>query len=881
MSEKFNEALKAALKQVGKSKEQFFALSPAETPVLYVCKRPVITPERFKKIASDADVEIDAAKIWVGTVKKESGKFRFMVNENDSKGAFKLAQFRLELKKVAKALSLPVLARSIIVTASGEMDLVEDVGTLDAGLAKKRGRYKDVAQALSVLENGDADHKKRAKAMTKARKGSSGFLHARLLGGKKDRDTPVDAVRQIWQVQKMAMLETGDPPSNTELEVAAILCKKDLSSARKALKAALSAEPVNQMAAEEAAGRLEDLADFIDAILDGAPSSAKASVDALTSIAQTARTLSTSHGPALDGPEVVPPREDLRWTKQDRGGRLEVPAEVEVIEMTDPGVKMVVTKNTKVHDKFDLSDAGTAVKKGDHCVLRTLGRGVEVAWVETYTKEKVGGKTKTTAGPRGYANPKHFGHHKLARRHKKQSDHLFDKPPAIDDIQQGALGDCYLVAAIAAVAKQDPNAIADMIRDNGDGTCTVRLFQVQRKPSDPSDPSSPVEQVFVKVDKTTHSGGVIPERALSSMWVQMIEKAYAGYGMQLRDNAPAEESLSYRGSEGGFSNEPLEVLLGKPATHTPIERGAGKRPNWDAMDWVFADTEPEGSLSLHETYALRVFRGQNDKLRPPGVKVSSISKLNAIEADARMVEDGFTGAWTLDYDAILAELIRSHEVAKRGVDTITKQTEQAVEKGKKPAKKFLEMLESLQPALDKQTEQLEAYKRLGFTGTQTIDLDKVRRYVIEQLVKSGAMEGRPGSGDYTTVQQDLATAMHEALAMGRTVCAGTPKAELMAPPTAMNESLVQKVLVKIVGSGEEDRGGLVATHAYTVTGIDLPKEGEKGPIWVHLRNPWGKFSRQTSLSDEGELVSEISLLSGDCTLELGEFFRNYDDVEFC
>ncbi len=45
-----------------------------------------------------------------------------------------------------------------------------------------------------------------------------------------------------------------------------------------------------------------------------------------------------------------------------------------------------------------------------------------------------------------------------------------------NDVAQGALGDCYLIAGMAAVARADPEAIRKLIKDNGDGTFDVTLY---------------------------------------------------------------------------------------------------------------------------------------------------------------------------------------------------------------------------------------------------------------------------------------------------------------------------------------------------------------------------------------------------------------------
>ena len=45
-----------------------------------------------------------------------------------------------------------------------------------------------------------------------------------------------------------------------------------------------------------------------------------------------------------------------------------------------------------------------------------------------------------------------------------------------NDVAQGALGDCYLMAAMAATARANPEHIKKIIKDNGDGTYDVTLY---------------------------------------------------------------------------------------------------------------------------------------------------------------------------------------------------------------------------------------------------------------------------------------------------------------------------------------------------------------------------------------------------------------------
>lgn len=59
---------------------------------------------------------------------------------------------------------------------------------------------------------------------------------------------------------------------------------------------------------------------------------------------------------------------------------------------------------------------------------------------------------------------------------------LFPREPSVNDIQQRDLGDCYLEAALGSLVLHAPNRLKDCIRDNGDGTVTVRFFTKHYEP---------------------------------------------------------------------------------------------------------------------------------------------------------------------------------------------------------------------------------------------------------------------------------------------------------------------------------------------------------------------------------------------------------------
>jgi WXG100 family type VII secretion target len=139
------------------------------------------------------------------------------------------------------------------------------------------------------------------------------------------------------------------------------------------------------------------------------------------------------------------------------------------------------------------------------------------------------------------------------------------------DARQGSLGDCYLVASLAAIARQNPDAIRNAIRDNGDGTYTVTLHEDMPILGALFGMTRTVE-ITVNGDLPTGERlqpdgtwkpvmpHILPgDRAdgRQEMWAQIYEKAYA----QHRGNGSTLQN--YDRVEGGLTQDALFHLTGQ------------------------------------------------------------------------------------------------------------------------------------------------------------------------------------------------------------------------------------------------------------------------------------------------------------------------------
>lgn len=176
------------------------------------------------------------------------------------------------------------------------------------------------------------------------------------------------------------------------------------------------------------------------------------------------------------------------------------------------------------------------------------------------------------------------------------------------DVEQGSLGNCYMVAQLAAQAHANPERIRQLIKDNGDGTFTVTLHLKQggkRVPKDiVVDSQFPQKDGSVAYAKPGDRGEQGPE-----LWVMLIEKAFAKYsgsyelirGSKTRDGdvfgmLSGADSGSI--SMSSTSKDQLLTRLGKAvANHQAVSFGAKSKTSADEA--LQAEMKSEGVVANH------------------------------------------------------------------------------------------------------------------------------------------------------------------------------------------------------------------------------------------------------------------------------------------
>jgi len=163
-------------------------------------------------------------------------------------------------------------------------------------------------------------------------------------------------------------------------------------------------------------------------------------------------------------------------------------------------------------------------------------------------------------------------------RYQAVDGDVFVDGVAADDVNQGAISDCYFVAVVSSIAAAAPEIIEKMVAKNPDGTFTVTF----KEPLDNND-SSALEQfrsVAVTVDADLpvndrgelvylRPGGALGTPAKTELWGPILEKAYAQYREQTDENSQ-QKGYNTIGNRG-FASSVYASFYGKsPQQFSPV-----------------------------------------------------------------------------------------------------------------------------------------------------------------------------------------------------------------------------------------------------------------------------------------------------------------------
>jgi hypothetical protein len=198
-----------------------------------------------------------------------------------------------------------------------------------------------------------------------------------------------------------------------------------------------------------------------------------------------------------------------------------------------------------------------------------------------------------------------------------------------NDINQGAIGDCYFLASLAAVAQSNPEHLENAIKDNGDGTYAVTLYVYDDGESCTEDlhprtvnitaqfPTTPAGNDDANPDPGDIGHAHGGDRSWfglgrTELWVRLIEKAYAvingGYA-NIADGGLVTNALealtgqdySYHGSGGRLTESDIITRIGNGEA---LGTGTRNQASFDALSDELTSFADENDIVAGHAYSV-------------------------------------------------------------------------------------------------------------------------------------------------------------------------------------------------------------------------------------------------------------------------------------
>ena len=218
--------------------------------------------------------------------------------------------------------------------------------------------------------------------------------------------------------------------------------------------------------------------------------------------------------------------------------------------------------------------------------------------------------------------------------------------PSYLDVQQGKVGDCWLLASLAEVAARDPQDIRSMFTADGttvENGSAVRLYNVRFY-------NSAGIAEYVTVDTELPSGGAYYDQPASGvLWVALAEKAYAQANGAGYVTTSSEGSDSYAALNGGWPSWALQAITGN-STSNVASNASNVAAAWNAGQLVVLTTSTPANSEIvgDHCYAVVNYTASNSNpyevYNPWGIKTAAADGVYGLfSANANFLSQNFTG----------------------------------------------------------------------------------------------------------------------------------------------------------------------------------------------------------------------------------------------
>ncbi len=482
---------------------------------------------------------------------------------------------------------------------------------------------------------------------------------------------------------------------------------------------------------------------------------------------------------------------------------------------------------------------------------------------------------------------------KSMKTKNRQKDVLFSHRPCTQDLIQGGFGDCFFIAGMASLVAKNPDSIMYMMKDEGD-TVTVRFFNNSGQPE------------YYRVSKNVCTRG-----AETTLWVQIMETAYAAFRQEHREDWEAilkskatkdELDLGFI-SNGGNTRDVYFHLTGKTATVEFIKPETDKltgepevlfhrAANMTAVNDERAASISEQARLESSIVLLRETQGNQEEIERQ-------ERLLQTEAQ-REKELGRR----IEFSILSDELYQSDDfgkISKEKQVNLMKNTESAIfmliadsikevdsdkKTGLKESKKTYDKdtYEAVKENIGKMG--LDKFRTGGLLiATFLYDPGQINEKMLEcsrlakelsiraveliiggmEKIKAEIAERKSFSGEYSKEALSVFDAIRKNVERGALITAGTREFKEKGESKG--------------NAGETMVEGLAGKHAYTILGVAESVVNGKNVKLIKLRNPWGYFVPEYQFDVETgtmDMESSYEKTNGVFYLELSTFLDKFN-----
>lgn len=501
---------------------------------------------------------------------------------------------------------------------------------------------------------------------------------------------------------------------------------------------------------------------------------------------------------------------------------------------------------------------------------------------------------------------------------------LFAHEPSENDVIQGRLGDCYLVASLSGIVSAEPQIIKNAIKDNGDGTCTVKLYRPGITESKP---------VYIKVPKLQPKN----HAAKNALWVNMFELAYTEYLSQLK----AREDAIDQYCADLHNTYDYPILTGKlKELYRKVEKdaqdhfkGANILDLGEAIRWEYVQKAEEYIRDSMDDFKYnillekRLYKPRNTETIEGGLTTNFISVLTGLKQNTDNIHKvngeipeelnklsyvyndvmenvikkskGKTYAGISDEEAHIETV--AEYIVKKHIDKYTckenhwtwkdkkgkdhdeysgMMSRAQLEKLAKRAQKDLQGDDTIAVLLSGLEDKSVAkvYNELKADPKVADKIGKAARALMDEFVsnqdRNTVLNYERFSGNYTDRAISIYNEIEKAAGEHKIMTAGTIK---FSRKNCEKEA-----------SGEPVFGGIASTHAYSVVGVKEVREkedngAEKITRFVRVRNPWGHYHTVYEKNAQGKIEMKDStnaVTEGINEIELNDFMERFRGVTY-